>query len=95
MIIGKLRKPKSMTEKKVDRQFIADLKLSTPEIFKEKIFINEGTFGKVYRAKIGDKLYALKKIKVETNPDGGFPITSIREIKMLKKLDHPNIVKLE
>ena len=84
-----------MTEKKVDRQLIADLKLSTPEIFKEKIFINEGTFGKVYRAKIGDKLYALKKIKVETNPDGGFPITSIREIKMLKKLDHPNIVKLE
>lgn len=70
------------------------MKLATPEIFKEKTFINEGTFGKVYRAKIGDDLFALKKIKVD-NPERGFPITSIREIKVLKKLaDHPNIVKL-
>ena len=38
----------------------------------------------MYRAKIDDKLYALKKIKVEANVDGGFPITSVREIKVLK-----------
>ena len=70
------------------------MRLNTPEIFKEKTFINEGTFGKVYKAKIGDNLFALKKIKVD-NPEKGFPITSIREIKVLKKLtDHPNIVKL-
>ena len=56
--------------------------------------IGEGSFGKVYKAKIGDDLFALKKIKVDS-PDKGFPITSIREIKVLKKLaDHPNIVKL-
>ena len=71
------------------------MKLSTPEIFKEKKFINEGTFGKVYRAKIGDKVYALKKIKVEATVDDGFPVTSIREIKVLKKLaKHTNIVEL-
>ena len=71
------------------------MKLRTPEIFKEKKFINEGAFGKVYRAKIGDNLYALKKIKVEATADYGFPITSIREIKVLKKLErHPNIVQL-
>ena len=70
------------------------MKLQTPDIFKDKVFINEGTFGKVYKAKIGDNLFALKKIKVDMH-DKGFPITSIREIKVLKKLaEHPNIVKL-
>ena len=54
--IGKLRPkmPLSSTETKINRHKIIDLKLSTPEIFKEKKFINEGTFGKVYRAKIDD-----------------------------------------
>ena len=70
------------------------MKLQTPDIFKDKVFINEGTFGKVYKAKIDDNLFALKKIKVDMH-DKGFPITSIREIKVLKKLaEHPNIVKL-
>ena len=86
--------PYSTSEKDIKRQTLATMKLNTPEIFKEKTFINEGTFGKVYKAKIGDNLFALKKIKVD-NPEKGFPITSIREIKVLKKLaDHPNIVKL-
>lgn len=48
----------------------------------------------VYSAKIGDTLYALKKIKMETQKSG-FPITSIREIMVLRKLcDHANIVQL-
>lgn len=41
------------------------MRLKPPEIFKEKVFIGEGTFGKVYKAKIGDTLYALKKIKID------------------------------
>lgn len=86
------------------RQPLAEMRLKTPDIFKEKAFIGEGTFGKVYKAKIGDSLYALKKIKIDgvnkaNDPNApqnyGFPITTIREIKMLKKLaDHPNIVQL-
>lgn len=58
--------------------------------------MSEGTFGKVYRAKIGEKLFALKKIKVDdAKMERGFPITSIREIKVLKLLKgHPNMVKL-
>jgi hypothetical protein len=41
------------------------MRLKTPEIFKDKVFIGEGTFGKVYKAKIGDTIYALKKIKID------------------------------
>ena len=36
---------------------------------------------------------ALKKIKME-HEHQGFPITAIREIKILKALKHPNIVRL-
>jgi serine/threonine protein kinase len=66
--------------------------LSTPDIFKEKVVVGEGTFGKVYKAKIGDNFYALKKIKMEQQQNG-FPITSVREIMVLNKLkNHPHIV---
>jgi len=36
---------------------------------------------------------ALKKVRLE-NEKEGFPITAVREIKILRQLDHPNIVKL-
>lgn len=55
--------------------------------------IEEGTYGVVYRAK--DKrtgqIVALKKLKMEKEKEG-FPITSLREINMLLKAKHPNIV---
>jgi CTD kinase subunit alpha len=66
--------------------------LQTPDIFKEKVVVGEGTFGKVYKAKIGDDYYALKKIKMESQQNG-FPITSVREVMVLNKLrNNPNIV---
>jgi serine/threonine protein kinase len=37
---------------------------------------------------------ALKRIKMDQEKDG-FPITAIREIKILKSLNHENIVKLD
>ena len=40
------------------------------------------------------KIFALKKIKRISDSDG-FPITAIREIKILSELNHPNIIKLE
>jgi len=36
---------------------------------------------------------ALKKVRLE-NEKEGFPITAVREIKILRQLNHPNIVKL-
>ncbi|PSS26579.1 Cyclin-dependent kinase [Actinidia chinensis var. chinensis] len=58
--------------------------------------IGEGTYGQVYMAreiKTGE-IVALKKIRMD-NEKEGFPITAIREIKILKKLDHENIIKLK
>ena len=59
--------------------------------------IGEGTYGTVYRArdKITNKIVALKRIRQLAEKSGsGFPLTSIREIKLLKQLTHPNIVEL-
>lgn len=38
-------------------------------------------------------MVALKKVRLE-NEKEGFPITAIREIKILRQLNHPNIVNL-
>ncbi|KAG8983375.1 kinase subunit of RNA polymerase II carboxy-terminal domain kinase I, partial [Tulasnella sp. 427] len=57
--------------------------------------VGEGTFGKVYKAKnvMNGRLVALKRIKVEAEKDG-FPVTALREIKLLQSLSHPNIILL-
>lgn len=57
--------------------------------------IGEGTYGIVYkgRDKMSGQIVALKKIRLETE-DEGVPSTAIREISLLKELDHPNIVNL-
>lgn len=58
--------------------------------------IGEGTYGVVYKAKdrVTGRFMALKKIRLDAE-DEGVPSTSIREISLLKELDHPNVVKLE
>mmetsp|Transcript_21623 Transcript_21623/g.37239 ORF Transcript_21623/g.37239 Transcript_21623/m.37239 type:complete len:303 (+) Transcript_21623:149-1057(+) len=57
--------------------------------------IGEGTYGVVYKAKLrnSDQMIALKKIRLEQE-DEGVPSTAIREISILKELQHPNIVNL-
>ena len=57
--------------------------------------IGEGTYGVVYKAKdrITGEVIALKKIRLEAE-DEGIPSTAIREISLLKELQHPNIVRL-
>ncbi|KAK3927301.1 Cyclin-dependent kinase 1 [Frankliniella fusca] len=57
--------------------------------------IGEGTYGVVYkgRNKITGQVVAMKKIRLESE-DEGIPSTAIREISLLKELDHPNIVRL-
>eukprot|EP00922_Rhytidocystis_sp_ex-Travisia-forbesii_P033722 GHVS01050094.1.p1 GENE.GHVS01050094.1~~GHVS01050094.1.p1 ORF type:complete len:302 (+),score=32.92 GHVS01050094.1:515-1420(+) len=56
--------------------------------------IGEGTYGVVYKAQDNNgDMYALKKIRLEAE-DEGIPSTAIREISLLKELQHPNIVRL-
>ena len=57
--------------------------------------VGEGTFGKVYKARnsVTGVLVALKRIRMETEKDG-FPVTAMREIKLLQSLRHENIVQL-
>jgi len=65
--------------------------------------IGEGTYGQVYRAKCltptlshpaGGEMVALKKIRLQHPGYWGIPPTVIREIKILKKLQHRNLVKM-
>jgi len=63
--------------------------------FKRLEKLGEGTYGVVYKARdvnTGDTL-ALKKIRLDAE-DEGIPSTAIREISLLKQLQHPNIVRL-
>ena len=58
--------------------------------------LGEGTFGEVHKAESRrtGQLVAMKKILMHQEKDG-FPVTALREIKLLKMLSHPNILKLE
>ena len=58
--------------------------------------LGEGTFGEVHKArsKATRELVALKKILMHNEKDG-FPITALREIKLLKTLDHINVLRLD
>lgn len=58
--------------------------------------IGEGTYGVVYKGRNikTNKVVALKKIRLESEEEG-VPSTAIREISLLKELQHPNIVCLE
>jgi len=58
--------------------------------------IGQGTFGEVFKARSRTdpkKIVALKKVLME-NEKEGFPITALREIRILQLLNHDNIVNL-
>ena len=56
--------------------------------------IGEGTYGVVYRARDRNTgmTIALKKIRLEQEEEG-VPSTAIREISLLKELQHNNVVR--
>ncbi|ETV78909.1 CMGC/CDK protein kinase, variant 2, partial [Aphanomyces astaci] len=59
--------------------------------------IGEGTYGTVYRArdKVSGEIVALKRVILHNEKQDGFPITAIREIKLLKRLHQENCVQLK
>ncbi|KAI1795234.1 Pkinase-domain-containing protein [Ganoderma leucocontextum] len=71
-----------------------------PEEPKEKLYVvlghvGTGTFGKVYKAShtATGRMVALKQIKMEGEKEG-FPVTAMREVKLLQSLRHENVVRL-
>ena len=60
--------------------------------------LGEGTYGSVYEARDKDSgaLVALKRVKEksEAYDREGIPTTSLREVALLRRLSHPNIVTL-
>lgn len=57
--------------------------------------VGEGTYGQVFKARSErtGALVALKKIRMDSEKDG-FPVTAMREIKLLQALRHENVVRL-
>jgi len=58
--------------------------------------IGEGTYGVVFKGKNKKtgEIVAMKKIRLESEEEG-VPSTAIREVSLLKELNHPNIVRLQ
>eukprot|EP00584_Thalassiosira_punctigera_P009873 CAMPEP_0172534990 /NCGR_PEP_ID=MMETSP1067-20121228/7172_1 /TAXON_ID=265564 ORGANISM="Thalassiosira punctigera, Strain Tpunct2005C2" /NCGR_SAMPLE_ID=MMETSP1067 /ASSEMBLY_ACC=CAM_ASM_000444 /LENGTH=468 /DNA_ID=CAMNT_0013319873 /DNA_START=324 /DNA_END=1730 /DNA_ORIENTATION=- len=64
--------------------------------FQKKHQVGEGTYGSVFVGadKVTGGVVALKRINTEEEANG-FPITALREVKLLKALHHENIVQLK
>jgi serine/threonine protein kinase len=56
--------------------------------------IGAGTYGKVYRGMdtVDNRVVALKEIRLDSE-ELGMPSTALREISLLRELDHPSIIK--
>ncbi|CAL4103636.1 unnamed protein product, partial [Meganyctiphanes norvegica] len=96
-------RPKILAAKRQDRIPTDDWSERCVDVFTIISQIGEGTYGQVYKAVAKDKkgavldkgeMVALKKVRLE-NEKEGFPITAVREIKILKQLNHENIVNLK
>lgn len=58
--------------------------------------IGQGAYGIVYKGKKEDtgQVVAIKRIPfADSTPEGGVPCNVIREISLLRELDHPNVVR--
>lgn len=58
--------------------------------------IGQGAYGIVYKGRKEDTgaVVAIKRIPfADSTPEGGVPCNVIREISLLRELDHPNVVR--
>ncbi len=90
---------KTMKRLKERPQLDEDFKKSDSVYYRKpgnESVVGSGTYGKVFKGVhvYTKKLVALKKIRMEGERDG-FPVTAVREIKLLQSLKHLNIVNLQ
>ncbi|KAK6165691.1 hypothetical protein SNE40_022572 [Patella caerulea] len=92
----KIKRPRMCLLRRYNDKGKGDWGERSVDVFKILEIIGEGTYGQVYKARdtYTDDYVALKKVRLE-NEKEGFPITAVREIKILRQLNHPNIVNLK
>ncbi|XP_037031570.1 cyclin-dependent kinase 12 [Bradysia coprophila] len=89
------KRPTILQRRNSRSQAIKDWGERCVDVFEVIAQIGEGTYGQVYKARDNSAkvLVALKKVRLEHEKEG-FPITAVREIKILRQLNHKNIVNL-
>ncbi|PFH52758.1 hypothetical protein AMATHDRAFT_138953 [Amanita thiersii Skay4041] len=93
-VVSRISTPEGVQEK--DGAIVTSSSIGpSRELYNILSQVGEGTFGKVYKAQNTiTKIYvALKRIRMEAEKDG-FPVTAMREIKLLQSLRHENVVRL-
>ncbi|KAI9884979.1 MAG: hypothetical protein M1823_003216 [Watsoniomyces obsoletus] len=96
--------PERAPQRRMAKRLKAKATLSTEFAASESVYfrkpgnesvVGSGTYGKVFKAihVYTKQMVALKKIRMEGERDG-FPVTAIREIKLLQSLKHENVVQL-
>lgn len=90
---------KKITKRPKERKTLSEEYKKSDSVYYRKgseSVVGSGTYGKVYKAVhvYTKELVALKKIRMEGERDG-FPVTAVREIKLLQSLKHRNIVNLQ
>ncbi|KDP36567.1 hypothetical protein JCGZ_08334 [Jatropha curcas] len=87
--------PKWLTDN-VPEEVLAGLVPKSAENYDKIDKIGQGTYSNVYKARDRDtgKIVALKKVRFDTSEPESVKFMA-REIMILQKLDHPNVVKLE
>jgi len=97
--------PKTRKVKKIMKRLKEKPKLSEDLVNSKSVYyrkpgnesvVGSGTYGKVFKGLnvYTKKLVALKRIRMEGERDG-FPVTAVREIKLLRSLSHRNVVHLQ
>lgn len=93
------------TQKKIMKRAVRRRTLSPDLVASSSVYyrkpgnesvVGSGTYGKVFKAihVYTKNLAALKKIRMDGEKDG-FPVTAVREIKLLQSLRHDNVVQLQ
>lgn len=99
-VAPRMRKVKKILKRPKPRPTLpADLVDSESVFFRKpgnESVVGSGTYGKVFKGlNVYTKgLVALKRIRMEGERDG-FPVTAVREIKLLQSLRHINVVNLQ
>ncbi|XP_077230936.1 putative serine/threonine-protein kinase At1g54610 [Tasmannia lanceolata] len=80
----------------IPREALVGLVPKSAESYDKLDKIGQGTYSNVYKARDRDtgKIVALKKVRFDTSESESVKFMA-REITVLLKLDHPNVVKLE